>query len=100
MQKVKHDFQVANREISLGNVCMIQSCFIFFDCNSCLTLKLSTACNKNLNSTIIKLGRNEINTHTEHLGRFPSVRTDWPDHSRRNDNFTFNNNYPTRSVKS
>ena len=43
MQKVKHDFQVANRKISFGNVCMIQDCFIFFDCNSCLTFKLSTA---------------------------------------------------------
>ena len=29
MQKVKHDFQLANREISLGNVCMIQNCIIF-----------------------------------------------------------------------
>ena len=29
MRKVKHDFQVANREISFGNVCMIQNCFTF-----------------------------------------------------------------------
>ena len=34
------------------------------------------------------------------LGRFPFVRTDRPDHSRRNENFTSNQNYPTRSVKS
>ena len=31
---------------------------------------------------------------------FSFVRTDWPDHSRRNENFTFNQNYPARSVKS
>ena len=34
-----------------------------------------------------------------HLGRFPFVRTDRPDHFR-NENFTFNQNYPARSVKS
>ena len=33
-------------------------------------------------------------------GRFPFVRTDRPDHSCRNDNFTFNNNFPARSVTS
>ena len=49
MQKVKHDFQVVNREISFGNVCMIQNRFIFFDRNSCLTFKLSTACSTTLN---------------------------------------------------
>ena len=32
-----------------------------------------------------------------HQGRFPFVRTDRPDHSRRNDNFTFNQNSPSRS---
>ena len=37
---------------------------------------------------------------TWNLGRFPFVRTDRPDHSRRNGNFTFNQDYPTRSVKS
>ena len=26
--------------------------------------------------------------------------TDWPNHSCRNENFTFNQNYPERSVKS
>ena len=35
-----------------------------------------------------------------HLGRFPFVRTDRPDPSRSNENFTFDQNYPTRSVKS
>ena len=35
-----------------------------------------------------------------HLGRFPFVRTDRQDHFRRNENFTFNQNYPARSVKS
>ena len=49
MQKVTHNLQVANREISFGNVCMIQNCFIFFDRNSCLTFKLSTACSTTLN---------------------------------------------------
>ena len=34
------------------------------------------------------------------LGRLPFVRTDRPDHSRRNDNFPFNQNSPARSVKS
>ena len=71
MQKVKHYFQVANLEISFGNVCMIQNCFIFFDCNSCLTFKLSTACSttgcaKFYNQTRSQ-SRNEINTHTERL---------------------------------
>ena len=32
------------------------------------------------------------------LGRFPFVRTDKPDLSSRNENFTFNQNYPARSV--
>ena len=75
MQKVKHDFQVANQEMSFGNVYMIQNswqnCFTLFDRNSCLTFKLSTAC-----STLNRLkfhnqtrsqSRNEINTHTKHL---------------------------------
>ena len=43
MQKSKHDFEVANQEISFGNVYMIQNGFTFFDRNSCLTFKLSTA---------------------------------------------------------
>ena len=33
------------------------------------------------------------------LGCFPSVRTDQPHRSSSNENFTFNQNYPTRSVK-
>ena len=32
-------------------------------------------------------------------GHFPFVRTDWPDHNH-NENFTFNQDYPARSVKS
>ena len=39
-------------------------------------------------------------TLTSHLGRFPFVRTDQPDPSLRNENFTINQNYPARSVKS
>ena len=71
MQKVKHGFQVANREISFGNVCMIQNCFTFFDRNSCLTFKLSTTqlrtgCTEFYNQTRSQ-SRNEINAHTEHL---------------------------------
>ena len=31
MQKVKHDFQLANKEISSGNVYMIRNCFTLFD---------------------------------------------------------------------
>ena len=38
--------------------------------------------------------------HTANLGRFTFVRTARPDHSRRDENFTFNQNYPARSVKS
>ena len=34
------------------------------------------------------------------LGCFPFVRTERPDHSRHIENFTFNQNYPSRSVKS
>ena len=34
------------------------------------------------------------------LGRFPFVRNDRPDHSRRKENCTFNQNYPSRSIKS
>ena len=34
------------------------------------------------------------------LGRLPFVRSDRSDHSRRNDNFRFNQNSPARSVKS
>ena len=34
------------------------------------------------------------------LGRFPFVRTDRPGHSLRNENSTFNQSYPARSVKS
>ena len=35
-----------------------------------------------------------------YLGRFPFVRTDLPDNSRSNKNFTFNQNYPSRPVRS
>jgi len=37
---------------------------------------------------------------SDSLGRFRFVRTDRPDQSRRNENFTFHQNYPARSVKS
>ena len=74
MQKVTHNLQVANREISFGNVCMIQNCFIFSDHSSCLTFKLSTACSTTLNQLYLILDNqtlsqssNEINTHTEHF---------------------------------
>ena len=33
------------------------------------------------------------------FGCFPFVRTDQPDHSRRDEKFTFNHNYAVRSVK-
>ena len=36
----------------------------------------------------------------EHLGHFSFVRTDWWGHSHRNEDHTFNWNYPTRSIKS
>ena len=41
-----------------------------------------------------------IPSTNHNLGHFPFVRTDRPDHSHRNDNFPFNQNYPARSVKS
>ena len=44
MQKLKHDFQVANQEISFMSTYMIQNCFAPCDHNLCLTFKLSTAC--------------------------------------------------------
>ena len=34
MQKVKRDFQVANKEILSANVYLIQNCFTLFDSNS------------------------------------------------------------------
>ena len=37
--------------------------------------------------------------HASLLGHFPFVRSDWPDHSRHNENFTFNQNYPATFVK-
>ena len=42
MQKVKHDFQLANQEISFGNVYMIQNCFTLFDRNSIIKLQNQT----------------------------------------------------------
>ena len=48
-----------------------------------------------------KLGLKELNLRTKpNKGRFPFVRTDRPDHSRRNENFTVDQNYLSRSVKS
>ena len=71
MQKVKHDFQLANKEMSSGSVYMIQKCFT-------LNFKLSTACSTlndsvvSLIQYILKLDRNHadeinLNTHTEHF---------------------------------
>ena len=37
--------------------------------------------------------------HMKLLGCFSFVRPDRPTHSRHNENFTFNQNYPARSVK-
>ena len=37
---------------------------------------------------------------SDSFGRFRSVRTDRPNQSRRNENFTFHQNYRARSVKS
>ena len=71
MQKVKHDSQVANQEISFGNVYMIlnswQNCFTLFD-QSCLMFKLSSM--QYPEAVVIQTrsqSRNEMNTHTEHL---------------------------------
>ena len=51
MQKAKHDFQVANQEISLILFEMStwyrtadRIAYILFDCNLCLMFKLSNAC--------------------------------------------------------
>ena len=68
MQKVKHDFQLANKEMLSGNIYMIQNCFALFDCNYVLTFKLSPACGT-LNESVVNnqtrsQSRNEINTHT------------------------------------
>ena len=48
-----------------------------------------------------KTGTERVNLRTKpNKGRFPFVRTDRPDHSRRNENFTVDQNYLSRSVKS
>ena len=71
MQKVKHDSQEPNQEISFGNVYMIlkswQNCFTLFD-QSCLMFKLSSM--QYSEPVVIQTrsqSRNEMNTHTEHL---------------------------------
>ena len=84
MQKVKHNFQVANQEILFGNVYMTQNswqnCFTLFDHNLCLMFKLSThavlwtGCNSNwrLQSRISEI----INTHGKirsKTQRFPLI---------------------------
>ena len=60
--KSKTRFQLANQKISSGNVYMIQNCFKFLGCNSCLMFKLSTVCSTLKESalliSIIKLDRN------------------------------------------
>ena len=72
MQKLEHDFQVANQEISFGNVYMIlnswQNGFTLFDRKKCLTFKLSRS--QYSEPVVIQTrsqSRNQINTHTEHL---------------------------------
>ena len=55
-----------------------------------VNLKLSSASFLCLPSERSSLGAN--------LGHFPFVRTDWPDYSRRNDNFTLNQTYPAWSM--
>ena len=42
--------------------------------------------------------RTVLNVLSQSLGDFPFVRTNRPDHSRRNKNLTFNQIYPARSV--
>ena len=47
------------------------------------------------------LSRGEFHPEASFVqGGFPFVRTNRPDHSSHNENFTFNQNYPARSVKS
>ena len=62
MQKVNHDFQLANKEMLSGNVYTIQKSYTLLDCNSCLMFKLSTVCGTLKESalliSIIKLDRN------------------------------------------
>ena len=79
MQKVKHDFQVANREISFGNVCMIRNCFIFFRSYFMFNIQTINCMQYNseavvLNS-IIKLGRNHARNKNTH-GTLSS-KTQW-----------------------
>ena len=51
---------------------------------------------RSINLLIVRLERGKLKIY---LGRFPFVTTDRPDHSRRNNNFPFNQNSPARSVK-
>ena len=71
VQKVKHNSQEANQEISFGNVYIIlnswQNCFTLFD-QSCLMFKLSSM--QYSDAVVIQTrsqSRNEINTLTEYL---------------------------------
>ena len=64
--KVKHDFQLANKEISPGNVYMIQKCFTLFDRTSCLTV-ICLQYSERICCTfisILKLDRNVFKIHT------------------------------------
>ena len=71
--KSKTRFQLANQKISSGNVYMIQNCFKFLDCNSCLMFKLSTVCGTLKESalliSIIKLHRN----HTRNASKKTTI---------------------------
>ena len=58
---------------------------------------VSSNCMKALNYSLLTNVSAEKKTVQQ--GRFPFVRTDRPQHSCRNENFAFNQNYPARSVK-
>ena len=67
--------------------------------------QIFSSCLKNLSCPKIRRGEGGGGLglcceQTRILGRFPFVRTDRPDHSSRDENSTFNQNYPARSVKS
>ena len=74
MQKIKHYFQMANKEISSGNVYMIQIWFTLFDRNSCFTFKLSTAWSTLNQSNSIAITQY---IHTEHLKTTTTIFFDW-----------------------
>ena len=62
--------------------------------------QIFSSCLKNLSCPKIRRGARPMVRTDENLRALPFVRTDRPDHSRRDENSTFNQNYPARSVKS